>query len=575
MKTKAAKVGVLAGFLFGAFCAGATDYWVSPNGTGNYLTRETPGRDLCWLSRNLATQSGDVIHLLEGVHYVNQTSQTGLAPKLFKNVSLIGETGDPTQVVLDAENKNRAVIVDVDANNVVVRNVTIRNGATVYQGGGICTVANMNYQNYSVSNCILENCTGAYQGGGANGGIWRDCIIRGCSVTNRVRPGFASNAAVVSGTGGGVFGGVLYNCVITNNNSFAGGAGIAGGYKASVPTNLVYAKAYCKAYNCIISSNRAEVGPGGGVGGQDGCLSEIHDCWLEYNRASTYIDTTTDSCGGGIAYTYAENCTITNCYASKRYGGGVFRGVCVNSRILGNYADLVGGGGAFVVAFTNCVISGNRTGQNQGGGTYNCTTYNCLVVGNKSGLEGGGHCRGYHQGDVIFFNKALTNTGWGDWSTRNKNYAAGVCAADGGSDCAAVNCTIYYNEGGCAGVTHASLTNTIIWGQTLAFTNMPSPMVNCFWKTGCGGTVPAGSVGCKDALVAGFVGNEGALKEAVQADWKALCLKLSSPCCNAGTNLPWMADAHDILGTNRIRYQLVDIGALECNLPQGTAIMVQ
>jgi len=560
--------------LMGAFGASATDYWVSPNGTGNYLSPQTPGGDFTWLTRNKAT-TGDVIHLLEGTYDLTKTSAGNVAPKLMKSVTVIGETDDPSKVVLDAKGKNRGLIVDGGVAMAQIRNLTIRNGnAGIYQGGGICTTHTPG-SNYTVSNCVVEACVAAYQGGGANGGIWYDSVIRNCKVTNTTRAGKKVNTNVgdTSGSGGGVWGGELHNCTITGNSSFAAGAGLAGGLLTSSTTAVP-----CKAYNCRITNNYANVGPGGGVGGDEYAMCELKDCWIEYNLVTNIVinpATETpyphDGRGAGIAYCKASGCTITNCFANFMdggMGGGAYKSDCADCTLVHNYAAYHGGG-AFVGSCSNCLITDNWTGYFYGGGTYNTRTRNCIVVNNKSGSDGAGHSRGYHEGDIVFNNTANTHADNKRWS-----YGAGISNSEG-TDCTAVNCTVYYNLNSTPAVSGAAMTNTVIWGNATAFASTMKPMVNCFWKTGAG-TAPAGSVGCKtDANDAGFVGGTGNnLLAAATKDLRALALKPTSPCVNAGVNQPWMVGAKDVFGTARICQSLVDMGAAELDHP-GLWIMVR
>ena len=72
-----------------------------------------------------------------------------------------------------------------------------------------------------------------------------------------------------------------------------------------------------------------------------------------------------------------------------------------------------------------------------------------------------------------------------------------------------------------------------------------------------------------------YITNVHALDAIAQTDLTALNLKLDSPCVNAGVNQAWMADARDVFGTKRIRQQIVDVGALECNAKLGFLLMLR
>ena len=52
-------------------------------------------------------------------------------------------------------------------------------------------------------------------------------------------------------------------------------------------------------------------------------------------------------------------------------------------------------------------------------------------------------------------------------------------------------------------------------------------------------------------------------------------LQASSPCCNAGANADWMAEAKDLLGANRIVGDYVDIGCFEYSPIPGLMIILR
>lgn len=152
--------------------------------------------------------------------------------------------------------------------------------------------------------------------------VLSNCILAG----NAVYSGSYENG----GEGGGVFGGTLYNCVLTNNNSFEGG-GVSGG--------------------------------------------SLYDCTLANNSAAY---------GGG-----AFECVLNNCLLSGNFGsdaGGVSHGTLYNCRLIGNTAG--SGAGALSATLYNCVLAGNMASY-YGGGAANGTLYNCTLTGNEAS-DGGG-----------------------------------------------------------------------------------------------------------------------------------------------------------------------------------------
>ena len=96
--------------------------------------------------------------------------------------------------------------------------------------------------------------------------------------------------------------------------------------------------------------------------------------------------------------------------------------------------------------------------------------------------------------------------------------------------------------------------------------------VNSFWRNG---TV-ANQTGCisgtdKDPK---FVGVNGTVSmteaTAKSAPWTAFMLRASSPCRDAGLTLPGQATEKDAFGNPRVKYGVVDMGALECIQSLGT-----
>ena len=184
------------GLLFGALSVGAADYWVSPDGTGDGRSRENPAGSI----KELVLQSDDIVRMMRGTHVISGE------PVLAGGVTLLGETGNRDDVVLDAQQSGRVLVAA--GQGILIKDLTIVNGKTQYDGGGICTTTASQIErdprlNYTVENCVVRDCTASYMGGAGVGGFWTNCVISSCRVTaeNTAYSGLACN-----GWGGGVFG---------------------------------------------------------------------------------------------------------------------------------------------------------------------------------------------------------------------------------------------------------------------------------------------------------------------------------------------------------------------------------
>ena len=135
--------------------------------------------------------------------------------------------------------------------------------------------------------------------------------------------------------GGGVFGGIVSNCVIRGNGALIGGGA-----------------AYSMLSHCVISNNTAYVlGGGAAFLALDNCLvtgNEVQFNTIEWVRrlAATLginLNIPADFGGGaGVAYAAADHCTITKNTATAAEAGGGFWVVLDNSIVAGNTATAEG-----------------------------------------------------------------------------------------------------------------------------------------------------------------------------------------------------------------------------------------
>lgn len=591
----------------------AADWYVAPNGTGGGTSQSDRG-GLMDVLYNGQIANGDTIYLAAGTYNLDvsrspEHGYPGYGGYLLVNVdnlTLIGESGNPEDVRLVGTPSDQMRIFVVYNSGCVLRNLLMTGGYTIAQGAGIC-IAGKFVGNpeaaFCASNCVVENCSAAYQGGGVFGGLLRDCVIRNNEVRNK--------GAFPEGSAGGVFHATLYDCVITNNYAGFCGGGIAGGRQNSATSGMTICET--KAYNCLIGWNRSvygggaavapenmtrnycqlfgcrlvenavaydSTGDGGGLGG-GAYQCVVSNCVVRGNSATRgndsafnayghdygvgkgggvmdcqVIDSTLENntCTGGGAG--ASNSDLAGCVLQgnsatggspdyANYGGGAYSCSLTDCLLAGNSAGF--GGGAFNGYLENCVMTNNWTTAYDGGATYNANTRNCIVVGNRA------HryyalCQGTHYGDLVYAN-----------SNGNRNSAIAI-GADSDGLTVAVNCTVWWNTNGSADVSRTALTNCIVQNVD----NIPSA-VNSFWVY-TGNTGVQNQTGCisgtdKDPKFEGL----GVVEPVTSATPPgAFAIKHGSPCRDAGLTLAGQSSETDLLGNKRVKYDSVDMGALEC-----------
>jgi hypothetical protein len=302
--------------------------------------------------------------------------------------------------------------------------------------------------------------TNEESGGGAwcsAGGVVSDCYV-------------VSNKATAQG--GGVYGGTIYNCIITNNNYVNGAAALATLYSCTVVSNgwasgnqFGGGLYFCTASNCLIAANRAYSGGAGvyrsavynstimanqsqGGAGAGAYQSQLYGCLILTNIAASpgggaYLSFLTNCIVSGNHNTGASICTNYNCTFtgnSGSDGGGADSGVSYQCTFLGNSAGT--GGAGQNATFYDCLIVNNTALS--GGGVYNCTLYNCTVVGNTATNSGGGVAStdGSINNSIIYYNNAPTGS---NWIGAKFNYSCTTPAAVGGPSSSITNAPIFVN----------------------------------------------------------------------------------------------------------------------------------
>ena len=595
-----ARSAFLCAALF-ASAASATNWYASPDGTGGG-TSPTDRGEVITTSQKMST--GDTLYLAPGTYNLDRTKsqvnsygsgsyiripKTSSSTKV-SNLTFIGESDNPEDVRLIGKPADGMRILYFQEGGHVIRNLLISGGYTSYQGAGICMgdgYRGKHEQAYTVSNCIVENCSVAYKGA-CRGGVWRNCVIRNNTVRN-TGPGDSE------GTGGGIYNATLYDCVITNNSAGLSGGGLAGGVDGGTI-------ATSKAYNCLIGWNRAQYGAGAGMspayttrqycqlykctvisntasqlgGGAFRCTITNSTITGNYvSRGSTNTVDGTGASGGGVAYCDVVDSTLQDntCVQS---GAGAARSNLTDCRIMSNVATGNGGGvyscplvkdcvladnkceygGAGCISyFENCVMTNNRANV-EGGATYNSTSRTCIVSGNLAVRFA--HARGAHYGDLVCGNKNTDG---------NQASGIGAGASYDAEPLPVVNCTVWNNLYGNSNVSRATLTNSIAWSVTEMDAHSA---VNSFWRSG--------TVASQSNCISGtdknpmFTAVDGTQSGAVTASapWTGYALRASSPCRDTGLTLPGQAAEKDAFGNPRVKYGVVDMGALECIQSLGT-----
>ena len=249
-------------------------------------------------------------------------------------------------------------------------------------------------------------------------------------------------------------------------------------------------------------------------------------CYIGGTIQNCIISCNTGHRGGGVYY--YKNCIVSNCTisgnSSPYFGGGVYcdeGGMVLNCIISKNSAQHIGGGvrctiGAIV---QNCTISGNSVTA-FGGGIICLETsiiQNCTIYGNSANNSGGGVF--LEEGNIV------------------------------------QNCTIYNNSansgGGACFNTGGTIQNSILWNN---FANSDINLNSGTINYSCSFPLPSG---------------EGNISNNPQfVSISNFHLQATSPCRNAGTNLPYVYTTTDLDGNPRLIGDRVDMGTYEF-VPEG------
>jgi predicted outer membrane repeat protein len=296
------------------------------------------------------------------------------------------------------------------AGAITLRNLTLRDGVSAGDGGGISVEGVQT--DLQLENCLITACTATGSGGGLyavrdadvimtattlslntaseGGGLynWQGSVtMTGGMLTGNVTtgpPSLNGNGAgiqvesggltmtgvqaslnVASSRGGAVYGGsgLIVDCLFSGNRSTTGGGAI---YLSGDNTTF---------RNCTFSANQTTDGSGGALAIIDPGYApvdvELHHCTFQANSAGSgegFGEGGAIGCRGLRAVLKAMNCTLSGNTAAE--GGGVSGSGNVelrNCTITGNDAERSGGGilasGIGTFAIGNCLVAGNTAGD--------------------------------------------------------------------------------------------------------------------------------------------------------------------------------------------------------------------
>lgn len=177
-----------------------------------------------------------------------------------KRLSIIAETPD---VVIDGGGTNRCATLnlanDPTATNTVLIGFALRNGKVT--GEGNCGGG---VRGGTLNNCIISNCHSNFAGGGAALSTLNNSVL-----TNNSSPG----------SGGGAYISTLNNCILTGNTASLGGGG----------------SALCTLNNCLLVGNS-------GARGGGSTIDILNNCTVYGNIADEYA--------GGCCFSTVNNCIV-------------------------------------------------------------------------------------------------------------------------------------------------------------------------------------------------------------------------------------------------------------------------
>ncbi|NEO83859.1 MAG: CHAT domain-containing protein [Spirulina sp. SIO3F2] len=253
------------------------------------------------------------------------------------NLTIDGSNVGGDNVVVNGGGSDR--VFNINADNVIIQNLTIQNGGVEERGGGINHAGSgiLSLSNTTVTGNRADNT------GNNGGGIFSDGAV---TLTNSIVSGNTAGSG-----GGGIWSRdtlTLTNSMVYNNSARTSGGGVNG----NANVNLT---------NSSVSNNSSTIG-----GGINGDVVSLTNTTVSGNSASAL--------GGGV---YGNTLTLTDSTVSN------------NSAFQSGGIQSNNG-----LTLTRSTVSGNSA-TSQGGGIYNSSTggltlINATVSGNTAGTSGGG-----------------------------------------------------------------------------------------------------------------------------------------------------------------------------------------
>jgi len=404
------------------------------------ITRHVPGEVPTIQAGLDASAAGDTIRLACGTYLeYNLTMKAG--------VTLMGESEDPSCVIIDAQNQGRIL----DCVDLVplsrIEGISFVNGYTIEGwfdalGGGVRSLNS----NVTISNCVFQGNSsriGAGFGASESNFELRDCKF----ISNTaIHPDWAAGGAVWARDCSGDIG----NCEIRSNTAFSdnpGDPGDGGGF--------FFNNTRLNVTGCLFLENSTGAGAGGFYSVTNDS-SIFTDCDFTANTAGF---------GGAVFYEYEAtaqfiNCNFTNNIAKN--GGAI-------ETLNGSLPKVVG-----------CLFEGNQATQGTGGainGWFSEVSISGSTFRNNSAQSHGGCASFNYCGVEIVDSVFMANSTSGDGGVVrcfNTNVAASGCTMVGNS--ASAGAGIYCDENSTTTIDHCiiafSTMGESISGQVAGFASI-------------------------------------------------------------------------------------------------------